>query len=668
MSTTTTSDDEDFDPAVAVVAAADDGSAPPERTPKYKRRKIAIFFAYCGVGYQGMQKNPGAKTIEGDLEEALFHAGAVPEKDRGQPKRYDWARSARTDKGVSAVGQVVSGRFYIDPPGLVDRLNSNLAPQIRIFGYKRATASFNAKKFCDRRRYVYLIPVFALDPSAHRDRESVLASLGSGNELVKCLECSERGRKVIGIMGKRTFDSKNELSVVSSGSGISSNTGDSQNQQENMNNSIDDESKPNSEIEKKAGNETSQDEINEVTNMEVEEGNEEAIVPKKIFSYGDEEKDRFNRILKYYEGTHNFHNFTTRTKAEDPAAKRYIISFTANTVVEVEGIDFVKCEVVGQSFMLHQIRKMIGLALAIMRNCAPESLIETAFSKDVNINVPMAPEVGLYLDECFFSSYNKRWTDHEELSMKAYADVAEDFKMKYIYSHIASTEHKEGVMGLWLHSLNYRNYPDLRFSNCDETTDAKSVEAANIPDSCTVNNGEALDAKTVEGAVVADSCAVKNNESASAIESNDTSRSCAMSEADACPGKNDEPANAKTTESNDMAPSSAMSEADAKTVEAADNVDSCPGKNDESATAKTTFEADAPDAKTVEADSCPGKNNETATAKTTFEADAPDAKTVEAAENTDSCPGKNDESASAKATESNAMADVKSIADEDMAE
>nr|GLL30496.1 tRNA pseudouridine synthase A, mitochondrial isoform X2 [Ipomoea trifida] len=669
MSTTTTSDDEDFDPAVAV-AAADDGSAPPERKLKYKRRKIAIFFAYCGVGYQGMQKNPGAKTIEGDLEEALFHAGAVPEKDRGQPKRYDWARSARTDKGVSAVGQVVSGRFYIDPPGLVDRLNSNLAPQIRIFGYKRATASFNAKKFCDRRRYVYLIPVFALDPSAHRDRESVLASLGSGNELVKCLECSERGRKVIGIMGKRTFDSKNELSVVSSGSGISSNTGDSQNQQENMKNSIDDESKPNSEIEKKAGNETSQDEINEVTNMEVEEGNEEAIVPKKIFSYGDEEKDRFNRILKYYEGTHNFHNFTTRTKAEDPAAKRYIISFTANTVVEVEGIDFVKCEVVGQSFMLHQIRKMIGLALAIMRNCAPESLIETAFSKDVNINVPMAPEVGLYLDECFFSSYNKRWTDHEELSMKAYADVAEDFKMKYIYSHIASTEHKEGVMGLWLHSLNYRNYPDLRFSNCDETTDAKSVEAANIPDSCTVNNGEALDAKTVKGAVVADSCAVKNNESASAktIESNDTSRSCAMTEADACPGKNDEPANAKTTESNDMAPSSAMSEADAKTVEAADNADSCPGKNDESATAKTTFEADAPDAKTVKADSCPGKNDETATAKTTFEADAPDAKTVEAAENTDSCPGKNDESASAKTTESNAMTDVKSIADEDMAE
>jgi tRNA pseudouridine38-40 synthase len=94
---TTTSDDED-------AATMTPGGDTTTKKQRYKRRKIAIFFAYCGVGYQGMQKNPGAKTIEGDLEEALFHAGAVPEQDRGIPKRYDWARSARTDKGVSAVG------------------------------------------------------------------------------------------------------------------------------------------------------------------------------------------------------------------------------------------------------------------------------------------------------------------------------------------------------------------------------------------------------------------------------------------------------------------------------------------------------------------------------------------------------------------------------------
>lgn len=351
-----------------------------------------------------MQKNPGAKTIEGELEEALYHAGGVPEHDRGKPKRFDWARAARTDKGVSAVGQVVSGRFYIDPPGFVERLNSFIPNQIRIFGFKRVTNSFSAKKFCDRRRYIYLIPVFALDNKYHRDRESVLASLGSENELVKCVECSERGR------------SRHKVD-------------------ENVNNV---------------------ENVREERNETAENGGG--------FRYGEKEKARFNSILKRYVGTHNFHNFTTRIKAEDPSAIRYIISFNANNVVTVDGIDFVKCEVVGQSFMLHQIRKLVGLAVAIMRDCAPEALIDVALKKDVNINVPTAPEVGLYLDECLFTSYNQKWRDsHEEITMEPYADQAEDFKMKQVYSHIASTEQKEGSVGIWLHSLNHRNYPDLRY-------------------------------------------------------------------------------------------------------------------------------------------------------------------------------------------------------------
>lgn len=116
--------------------------------------------------------------------------------------------------------------------------------------------------------------------------------------------------------------------------------------------------------------------------MDSEKSNgEEKLPTKSAFSYTDEVKERFNRILKYYVGTHNFHNFTTRTKAEDPAAKRFIISFGADRVVSLDGIDFVRCEVVGQSFMLHQIRKMIGLAVAVMRNCAPETIYDVAFRK-----------------------------------------------------------------------------------------------------------------------------------------------------------------------------------------------------------------------------------------------------------------------------------------------
>ncbi|CAN4094046.1 unnamed protein product [Withania somnifera] len=530
MSTTTTSDDdEQNDTAVAVAGTL------PARKPRYKRRKIAIFFAYCGVGYQGMQKNPGAKTIEGDLEEALYQAGGVPDHDKCQPRRYDWARSARTDKGVSAVGQVVSGRFYIDPPGFVDRLNSILSPQIRIFGFKRVTNAFNAKKFCDKRRYVYLIPVFALDPYAHRDRESVRASLGSDEELVKCLHCSERGRKVFGVMGKRVFDPKTKSVIVVDAPPADSSVN------------------ANMVIENGASLSEKVDENTKVVEEPVEES---------VFCYGEKEKERFNRILKYYEGTHNFHNFTTRTKADDPAAKRYIISFNANTIVNVEGIDFVRCEVIGQSFMLHQIRKMIGLAVAIMRNCAPESLIVTAFRRDVNINVPMAPEVGLYLDECFFTGYNGKWKDtHEEVSLKAYLEAAEEFKMKYIYSHIASTEHKEGTIAVWLHSLNHRNYPDLRaVENVNPAGDGSEVvETAFEAGLGVVKNGESTNNVNSAGAglevtetvIEASISAVHNGESTDNVNSagaRDGSEVESVVEAELVAVTNDESTDAKNDE------------------------------------------------------------------------------------------------------------------------
>lgn len=531
------SSDPEPEPTSPSAAAADPGQ--PRR--RYKRRKVAILLAYCGAGYQGMQKNPGARTIEGDLEEALYQAGAVPEADRAAPRRYEWARAARTDKGVSAAAQVVSGRFYVDPPGFVDRLNAQLAPQIRAFGYVRVTNSFSAKKFCDRRRYVYLLPVLALDPSAHPDREAVMASVGSGNQLAKCVECSERGRKVPDIMGREGKVPNPEEEILLDASRVetvsthgeigsngnakfvpasscdatvtchgeaglggdimidipnSGNGAEAQNAELGSNGaekceiepagstshseavptnasepfcsdsvvgSVDVAASVVTEKEHKCVPVVGGEEKMEVMDIQKNNG-EESPLTKNTFAYTDEVKEKFNRILKYYVGTHNFHNFTTRTKAEDPAAKRFIISFTANRVVRLDGIDFVRCEVVGQSFMLHQIRKMVGLAVAVMRNCAPESIYDVAFRKDIRLNVPTAPEVGLHLDECMFTSYNAKWKDtHEAVSIEPYAEEAEEFKVKYIFPHIAAMEHKEGAVALWLHSLNSRNYPDFRY-------------------------------------------------------------------------------------------------------------------------------------------------------------------------------------------------------------
>eukprot|EP00249_Psilotum_nudum_P021332 c28072_g1_i3 orf=532-3054(-) len=484
-----------------------------------KRRKIAMFIAYCGVGYQGMQKNPGAVTIEGDLEEALFKAGAISESHYGDYRKSDWMRAARTDKGVSAVGQVVSGLFCVDPPGFVDRVNSHLSKQIRVLGYKRAIPSFNAKKYCDRRRYEYVIPVFAFDSSVHRDRESVLASEGKDGAFAKCLECSERGRKVLGALGKgcgkalnmskegeekEILMEENPTSAKNTGTiGIMEDQGcnetapvfssevyedahghlglaikEDSSQGELISGAVStvavvSNDKHGTPITHRDRNRSEKQ--NEVGYSRTEKHacsmSEESVATLGAsgentgdcpFLFGEVHRDRINHILSHYVGTHNFHNFTTRVRAEDPSAQRYIVSFETSEPFSVCNMEFVRCRVVGQSFMLHQIRKMIGLAIAIFRDCAPESMLDTALRSDTRVNVPTAPELGLFLDECMYPAYNQKWSSlHGEISQRGFEEEINQFKNNFIYTHIAATELKEGVMALFLHSLNDRNFPDF---------------------------------------------------------------------------------------------------------------------------------------------------------------------------------------------------------------
>lgn len=304
-----------------------------------------------------MQKNIGAKTIEADLEQALYLSGAIPEQDKDHPKRFDWSRSARTDKGVSAVCQVVSGSFYVDPPGLVNRLHQHLCSQFRVFGYKRVTPSFNAQRFCDRRRYVYLLPTFALGGKCG---VAVGSGILSSDESALTVGSGILSSKV-SVLSKRRNGDDNAVSELVEGDMRCDVAVCSGNLSGNE-----------SVLSKGRNGNGNDNAMSELVEGECQ---------VKRFSYGGEVKERFNGILKCYEGTHNFHNFTTRIKAEDPSSQRFIVSFSANETVIVDGIEFVKCEVVGQSFMLHQIRKLIGFAVLVMRNIVPESLIEIALRR-----------------------------------------------------------------------------------------------------------------------------------------------------------------------------------------------------------------------------------------------------------------------------------------------
>ena len=67
-------------------AAADAPAAPavaPREWPHGKKRKVVVLFGYVGAGYQGMQRNPGARTIEDELERAFYAAGGISDENMG---------------------------------------------------------------------------------------------------------------------------------------------------------------------------------------------------------------------------------------------------------------------------------------------------------------------------------------------------------------------------------------------------------------------------------------------------------------------------------------------------------------------------------------------------------------------------------------------------------
>ena len=114
-----------------------------------------MFLAYVGKGYQGMQRNPGAVTIEDELERAIVAAGGISPDNAGDFTKVQWMRAARTDKGVSAVGQSISLRMMLEHPtdkrDVITRINEKLPEGFEFFRVHPRHGRVHAKTMCDRR-------------------------------------------------------------------------------------------------------------------------------------------------------------------------------------------------------------------------------------------------------------------------------------------------------------------------------------------------------------------------------------------------------------------------------------------------------------------------------------------------------------------------------------
>ncbi|RWS25507.1 tRNA pseudouridine synthase A-like protein [Leptotrombidium deliense] len=312
---------------------------------RLKLKKYAILISYCGAGYYGLQRNQSLPTIESELLDAFLKSEVITKEQHENPWTIYFQKASRTDKGVSALKQVLSCHL---PPNFcekISQINEYLPEKIRVVSAKKATRYFDSKSYCEARTYNYLMPTYALCPPEELTCEAFRIT----PELIK----------------------------------------------------------------------------------------------------------RFNELLTLYKGTHNFHNFTSQKYPTDASAMRYIMEMECGEPFEIDGLQLVVIRIKGQSFMLHQIRKMIGLAIGIMRGFANEDVIERSFGFE-RLDIPKAPGLGLMLDEVHYDKYNQRYASdgiHEGLNWSEYADFLHNFKHKYIYSSIVETEKNEHQMISWLQTL-----------------------------------------------------------------------------------------------------------------------------------------------------------------------------------------------------------------------
>lgn len=515
----------DISAAPAVTAAHDrelESEEVDEDSKKGKKRKVAVFMAYLGHGYLGMQRNPGALTIEGELLVALAKAGCIPTELQDSPGQLHWMRAARTDKGVSAIGQVVSLQMNLDPQeSVVQRIQQHLPDQIRVLGVQRVTKGFDARKMCDRRRYEYILPAWVFDPNACRERYFFHRCRNGGPSEEFLDDLPDAEGPAAGSAAPATGGTTSEAAAAENGGvagaekGQAAGAADAEGGAAAAERAAVGDDAPRSAAATAAaaaGGEagsgvagaaagagpgaggTAQQQAGEEQVQQAAEGGDGA---KQLqgadgqsgegggvaaddegggdggtdFVFTPEHKKRLDAILSGYCGTRSFHNFTVGVPAGTPQAKRYIKSYTCEPF-EIEGEQWVRLVVIGQSFMLHQIRKMVGLAVAIMRGVAPPKCLAAALHPSKDINTPLAPELGLFLVETYYDAYNRKWGElHGNVAMAPYQDAIDAFKMSPLYPHIAARDKAERVNYMWLRTLNERNY---EFTTWDHTKSNKA--------------------------------------------------------------------------------------------------------------------------------------------------------------------------------------------------
>lgn len=347
----------------ARAAAATDAPPPPPK--KLAKRKLALHVAYVGTGFRGLQwQSPaqstgasGAEPMENVLERALVAAGAILPSNAGAPAKINWTRASRTDRGVHAAPVVVAMRaecdsdsFETDPEGsaFAAAVNAHLPRDVRVLSAQRVPGGWCARSMCETREYEFHVPAWLVRP-----KEAQGVSGGSADA-----DALARMRATLALyqyppaLPFHCFTKRSEYrkkgavkaAVVSTpGQGFHS----------AATSSLDDADRP--------------------------------FMMRPVW-HGDDPPPGDAVGPAHY-------RMVLRAEACDPAP------------LTPGGPPAVTVRLRGNSFMLHQIRHMIGVALAVARGVLPVGAVAAALTPPARVGLPLAPPHALVLTGAAFGAY-----------------------------------------------------------------------------------------------------------------------------------------------------------------------------------------------------------------------------------------------------------------------